>query len=464
MKPEQSMIAFADALGFGDLPGAVVTAVKRMTMNTLAAMAAGSGDESIVRLTRMVDAWSGRPESAIFLHQVKVPSVEAVFVNAAMARAMDFDDFHVQTGMHASATLIPVALAVSEAMGTVDGKTFITAVALGAEMLCRMRRVPDQCIGVSGWTGEIYGAFGGALTAGKLFGLDAGTLAQALGLAYAQACGNSQPIYDGSQATFLQQGITARGGLLSVYMARAGLTGAREFLTGRAGLYPVYYRGMDFNLERLTRDLGSRWDFLNIATKPYPSCGFTMAPIENVTGLMKDNRLGPEDIEAIDVFVNKRMHATVCAPAERKYRPPMPADALFSLPYVIATGVLNGDVVLSDFTPDAIGEPHRREWMNKIRIIEDETIEKQAVETNMALGTHRILIRCKDGRQFDRTMQYSAGFPQHPLTLDQCARKAKKVASAAVRPLSEATIDAMKQVIEDLETLGTLTSLTELMD
>lgn len=463
MSPEKSIITFADSLCFSDLPAEVITAVKRMTMNTLAAMLAGSANDNVVRLNRLVHSWGGRPESTVFMHKGKVPSVDAIFVNAAMARAMDFDDFHVQTGMHASASLIPVALAVSEAKGAIDGKSFITAVALGAEILCRMRAVPDQCIGVSGWTGEIYGAFGGSLTAGKLLGFNSEKMGRALGLAYAQASGNSQPIYDGSESTCLQQGFTARAGALSALLAEAGFSGAREFLTGRAGLYPVYYRGMDYNVDRLAQGLGDRYEFLNIATKPYPSCGFTMAPIENVIGLMEAHQLSPDDIERVIVSVNKKMHATVCAPEDRKFRPQEPADALFSMPYVIATGVLKGDVVLEDFAPEAIDEQRRSQLMERIQIIEDQDIEKEALETNMVLGTHSIRIDCKDGRKIRRKMNYSRGFPQNPMTIDQCAMKAKKVISSSVRPIPETRIDEMKKAIENLEIDNTLESLICLM-
>ena len=463
MNPEKTIISFADHLRFEDLPGDVVDAVKRMTMNILAAMMTGSSAPAIVSLNRMVHAWGGKGQSTVFLDPVKVPATEAAFVNAAMARAMDFDDFHMQTGMHASATLIPVALAVSEAMGPVSGESLITAVALGAEISCRMRMVPDQCIGVSGWTGEIFGGFGSALTTAKLLGLSDSHLAQALGLAYGQACGNSQAIYDGSHATFLQQGIAARAGLLSILMAEAGLTGPSEFLSGRAGLYPVYYRGLPYDLDRLCNGLGERYDFVNIATKQYPSCGFTMAPIENVIGLINTHGLCADEIEGVDISVNKKMHATVCAPAQRKYHPQVPADALFSMPYVIATAVLTGDVRLEDFTPEAIGAKQRLRFMKRINIIEDEAIEKKALETNMPLGTHRIDIHCKDGRCFNRSLQFSAGFPQAPLTLDQCALKAKKNLAAAVRPLSEEKIDRLKRTVENLEALDTLSALTGLM-
>lgn len=463
MNPEKAIIEFADSLTFSDLPDEVVTAIKRMTLNTLAAMLAGSANDSIIRLTSLVQSWQGRPQSTIFMREDKVPSVEAILVNAAMARAMDFDDFHMQTGMHASSSLIPVALAMTEAGAEVDGKSFITAIALGAEILCRMRAVPDQCIGVSGWTGEIFGAFGSALTAGRLLGLGAKKMASALGLAYAQASGNSQTIYDGSEATFLQQGLTAKAGALAALMADSGLSGAANFLTGRAGLYPVYYRGLPYDTDRLLKGLGERYELLNIATKPYPSCGFTMAPIENVIELAQSNKLSADDIKSIEVLVNRRMHATVCAPEERKYQPQVPADALFSMPYVIATAILNGDVLLKDFTPQAISEPGRLRFMQRIKIINDDGMEKQAVETNMALGTHSIRIDCKDGRRLERAMQYASGFPQKPLSLEQCAAKAKKVMPSALRPISENIIEDMKNIVEKLESLDTVKPLTGLM-
>lgn len=220
MSIEEEIVGFFDKLDYDRLPEEVVAAVKRMTLNTMAAMIAGSSADSIVRLSKLVRGCKGAEQSVIFLHRAKVSAPEAAFVNGAMARAMDFDDFHMQTGMHASATAIPTALALCEALSSVDGKSYIAAVTAGCELMCRMRTVPDQCIGVSGWTGEIYGAFGAALTASKLLCLDSKHISNALGLALAQSAGTSQPIYDGSEATCLQQGFAVRAGLTAALMAR----------------------------------------------------------------------------------------------------------------------------------------------------------------------------------------------------------------------------------------------------
>lgn len=453
MTPEEAVADFSDKLIYDMLPEQVVSAVKRITLNTLAAMIAGSSAHSVLNLSELVRSWKGKQETSIFLHSAKVPMVEAALVNAAMARAMDFDDFHMETGIHASSTAIPTALAVAGAIPAVSGKSYIAAVAAGCEVMCRMRTVPDQCIGVSGWTGEIYGTFGAALTAAKLLGLESEAVSRSLGLAYAQSAGTSQAIYDGSEATCLQQGFATRAGLLATLLARSGLSGARNFLTGKAGLYPVYYRGMAYQIERLADSLGDRYLLLGIATKPYPACGFTMAPIENAIGLVTDHGIEASDIERVEIKVNKKMHATVCAPAQSKYRPTSPADALFSMPYAVATAFLNRDVRLEDFDESALKQPDRLKFMQRINIVEDENIEQEAIETNRPLGTHHMEIVCKDGRRFGRKLRYATGFPEKPMTLGQCAAKAKKVLGFAASPVDPESIDSLKEMVENLESV-----------
>ena len=453
MSPERAIIEFVSELKCQNLPENVVNAVKRMTLNTIAAMIAGSSANTIGKLSQLVRGWKGSEESTIFLHSVKVPMVEAAFVNSAMARVMDFDDFHMATGMHASATAIPVALAVADACPVVSGASYIAAVAASCEVMCRMRSVPDQCIGTSGWTGEIYGSFGAALAAGKLLSFNTDTFSSALGLAYAQSAGNSQAIFDGSEATAFQQGFCARSGLLSALMARSGLAGAHNFLTGKAGLYPVYYRGMTYSTDRILNALGRHYLLLGIATKPYPACGFTMAPIENAINLMKDYCLTVDKIEQVNIKVNKKMFATVCSPIESKYQPQTPADALFSMPYAVATAMLNGDVRLEDFNYTVLNLSSRIDLMRKIQISVDEKIEADATEKNLPLGTHSMEILCKDGRRYARKLNSATGFPDKPMSLENCATKAEKVLAFAARPVTPEKICSLKDKVINLELL-----------
>ena len=459
----EKLINYVMSMGYDRIPEKAVDGMKRLVMNSIAAMLAGTFASGVRELTQLIRTWGGTPESTVFLNDLKVPAHEAVLVNATMIRALDFDDFHMQTGMHSGAIVLPVALAAAELAGDTDGKALIAAMILGAEIMCRMRLVPDRCIGVSGWTGEIYGAFGGAITAGKILGLSKEEMINALGLAYSQASGNAQTIFEGTLSTRLQQGFAARAGLLSAVMARAGLTGPMGFLEGKAGLYPVYYRGLDYDINRLVGGLEEKYEFLNLATKPYPCCGFIMAPLENVLDIMRQNEIADKDIEMVTVRVNEQMYNTVCSPPENKYRPQTPADAMFSLPYALSTAIITGDVLLEDFFVEAIREPNRLEFVNRIETKVDKDIDKESKDLNLPLALHEIDLRTKDGKCFSQKIYHAKGFPDKPMKMEDFSEKAKKCARLAIKPFAEEKIEILRDMIENLEKQGNVQQLTDLL-
>jgi len=463
MNTTESLIDYVTSVRYEDLPSDVVLTAKRVIMNTFGAILGGSGAQGAKEIAGLVKRWGGKQEGTVFLYSSKVPAHEAVLVNATMARALDFDEFSLQTGMHTGATVVPIALAAAELSGKGTGKELITAVVVGAEVMCRMRLVPDFCIGVSGWTGEIYGAFGGAITAGRVMGLTRDEMRHALGLAYSQAAGNAQTIYDGALATRLQQGFSARAGLFSTILATNGVTGAQDFLEGRAGFYPVYYRGMDYDLSRLLDGIGEKYEFLNIATKPYPCCGFLMAPIENVIDIMRVNNLHEQDISKVMARVNQRMYNTVCAPPETRYRPKTVADAMFSLPYVVGTALFRGDVLLEDFSAEAIEEPARLKIADKVEVAVDESIEEESKELNLSLSLHELELETKSGQRFSQKMYHARGFPQKPMTMEDFAEKAKKCARYAVKPFPDSRVEELKDLVTDLEKQRDTASITELL-
>jgi len=457
-----SLLDYITSVQYEDLPDEVVRAAKGIILNTFGAILAGSGAQGVKEIASLAKQWGGKQESAVFLYGAKVPAQEAVFVNATMARALDFDEFNLKTGIHSGATVLPVALAAAELAGNTTGKDLLAAFVVGAEVMSRMRLVPDFCIGMSGWTGEIFGGFGGAITAGRILGLTREQMRHALGLAYSQAAGSAQAIYDGVLATRLQQGFSARAGLLSARLALNGITGPRDFLEGRAGFYPVYYRGMTYDITRLLNGIGKRYEFLNIATKPYPCCGFLMAPIENVVDIIRNNDLDPGDIARVEVQVNRRMYNTVCDPPETRYRPKTIADAMFSLPYVVGTAMLRGDVSLEDFTAEKIVDPERLKFADKVEILVDEDIEKESQELNLALSLHRIVLETKSGQHFSEKMYYPRGFPQHPMTIEDFIHKIEKCAPSAVKRFPPDRIEALKDLVTHLEDQKDVSSIAAL--
>jgi len=148
----ERLIDYIASARYEDLPKDAIEAAKNLIMNTYCAILSGSGAEDIRQIAALVEDWGGKREGTIFLYNSKVPAHEAVFVNSTMARALDFDEFNLHTGIHTGATVVPAALAAAETFNSADGKNLISAIVVGAEVMSRMRRVPDFCIGVSGWS------------------------------------------------------------------------------------------------------------------------------------------------------------------------------------------------------------------------------------------------------------------------------------------------------------------------
>ena len=107
---------------------------------------------------------------------------------------VDYDDTHELASGHISLTTALPGFAIAERMGKVNGKQFLTAMALGNDVMIRLgraiRRSPqgrDEWTMDKGWFGtQLFGFISGAATVGKLLGLSEEQMVHAFGIAYAQ--------------------------------------------------------------------------------------------------------------------------------------------------------------------------------------------------------------------------------------------------------------------------------------
>ena len=137
----------------------------------------------------------GRPQSSAIGAGVRLPASSAALLNGTLAHSLDYDDTHLPSILHPSASVVPSALAAAEAHGR-SGAELVAAVAVGLEVTVR--------IGMAGYDGErrqnvwfdrgqhataICGAVGSAAAAAKLAGLDAAGIADAMGVAASMSSG-----------------------------------------------------------------------------------------------------------------------------------------------------------------------------------------------------------------------------------------------------------------------------------
>lgn len=339
-----------------DLPADILLAARAQLADTLAVGLAASEADGAAGLRTLAQAWGGGGQAGLIGAPIRVAPPMAALANGAMMHALDFDDTHAEGFVHPGAVVVSTALAAANWRSPVDGAALLGATAIGTEVMCRLGVAfpgPDKA--VSGWHfTPLLGTLVSALVAARLGDLSLVQAGHAMGLAYHQTAGNMQGLVDGALAKRLGPGLAAHHGLLSAGLATEGLTGAREVLEGRFGLFRQYGRAEPVQ-ERLLDGLGERFESRAVFIKPYPCCALVHPFIDAALRLREDPAFDPAALVAVEARRGPAAEL-VCAPEAVKQRPRNVVDAQFSAPWGIAAALVRGSVGLNAYTAAALDD------------------------------------------------------------------------------------------------------------
>jgi 2-methylcitrate dehydratase PrpD len=428
--------------GYADLPASAIESARRDILDTFGCMLGGSGSPGIDELCAVIGHWGGREESRVLLRGTRLPAPQAALLNATMGHALDFDDT-LDTGgsIHPGVSVLASVLAAADMLGGVSGRDVLLAVALGLDVSCR---IAFACTLDRGWhrTAAI-GVFGATAAVGKLAGLTAEQMLNAFGIAYSHAAGNRQCIIDGALTKRMQAGQAASAGVFSAVLAQTGFTGAHNIFNGRFGFLALYQpNGHDASL--LLRDLGAVFCGEALSYKPYP-CGRPLhAAIDAALAARALLAIADADeIASVTIEADPAGHADQFGGDPAKRRPTQVVEAQFAQPFLVATALVHGKVGIADV--DGLGAPSVLALSDRIA---------GAAGEGRLKGSLSITVRRTDGRSVTVEASDPIGSPQKPLCDVQFEAKLRDCTRNAVRPLSEASVDATLAAIARLEMLA----------
>ena len=456
----QSLAAFVEAHPAGHVPSEVAGSVRQRILDILGLCAAAAPLEVARGVVDYVATQGGAPQAHATGVKDAVPAAQAAFVNGVLAHALDYDDTHLPSVLHPSASVVPAALAVAERTGA-DGRALTAAVAVGLEVCVRL--------GMAGYDREartstffehgqhatsICGAIGSAAAAAQLLGLDAEGVASAMGIAVSMAGGVIEANRTGGTVKRIHCGWAAHSGVAAAELARVGVTGPPTVLEGRFGFFEAFLRGR-YDPEELTRDLGERWLVPGIFFKPYPANHFTHAAIDAAAAL-RARGVDPDDLTNAHLGVAGATVRTIGEPIEVKRRPETGYQAQFSGPYAVVAGLLGGEglgVGLEDFTDELARDPRRRELMAKVVVAADPRCDEIFPQQFPAV----LHVRTRGGEELVEEVLVNRGGPDRPLSDEELARKFR---DNAARTLEGPTVEALVQRVHHLDELERVGDLT----
>lgn len=396
-----------------DIPKNVLAGARDALIDTVGVALAGTLEPAAEIALGWVTHLGAKPQASVWGQNVATSPAEAAFANGMSAHALDFDDSLPSLRGHPSATMVPAALAVAEAVGS-SGAQVLAAYALGLEIAGKLGRAMGQGHYLRGWhSTATIGAFSSTAVAARLWGLDTAQLQTAWGLAASQMSGLVRNF--GTMAKPFHAGHAARTGVLSAWMARHGFTADTAIFEGERSVLDTYRDEDGASLEELIERLGKPWEMTEpgIYVKRWPCCYCNHRPIGGLLELMKNHGIKAREVTAIEVgFPPGADNALV------SHNPKTGLEGKFSIEYVSAALVLDGKLTLETFTDAMVQRPAARAMMAKTRRYR---IEDSGVYSGL-VGYNDVAIETERGR-FGIHVDKVPGSPAWPMTAEDRVEK-----------------------------------------
>ncbi len=333
-------------------------------------------------------------------------------VNGTAAHTVEVDDIYRDGIYHPGAPTI----AAVHALGF-PGTNFLRALIVGYEISTRIGAAMGRAH-YRYWhnTGTI-GCFGACAAASEALALSQQQFGHALASVATFAAGLQQAFRMDSMSKPLHAGRAAEAGVTAALAAREGVTGSLDILEGEAGFGRAMGDGPDW--EKSLATLGRDFHITRMTFKNHACCGHTFAAIDGALALKSRMGLQADDIQKVQI-------GTYRAGVEVAHyeRPSTPAEARFSLKYVVATALTHGSVRLAAFEPERMADSATRRLMEKVSVSLDPELDATFPRQRAA----RVAIEAH-GRREEWLQPTRKGDPDAPLSDAELEDKFLELAS-----------------------------------
>lgn len=422
---------------FSSLPPEVVEVAKTVILDGLAVTLAGSVEPAARIVAEYVQEMGGNNQCSVFGQGFKTSPLMAAFANGVAGHVLDYEVmWHPAT--HATSPTLPGILALAE-RGQQSGPEIITALVTGFEVQGRIR-VASASLDLRGFHPPgLVGVMGSAAAASVMLGLTPEQTRMALGISASRA--GTVSANTGTMTKSTHCGNAGRMGLEAALLAAKGFTGHPDIFEHPAGYVAVLF-GEGFNLEAVTQDFGNPYRMVDpgVAIKKHPSQYGTHRGIDAALELRQTYNIDPSQIKSIDI--ETPMMSYVNRPA-----PQTGLEGKFSFQYTVASALLDGHIGMDTFTDESVHRPAVQALLASTQLTMSPDIP-----ANFEEMWTRVRVQMQDGSDYSTHCDRPRGIWGNPLTREE---HLVKVRSCAARLLPDDDVEALIEIVEDLDQAAT---------
>ena len=415
-KTAEDLVDFTLETKFDTLSEATIEACKNRLLDTIGCIAGGFNHPVFMAARNFGERFMMEKPATILGTGISTSPDMAAFANSVGIRVLDMNDnYRVKSGGHPS-DVIGALFAGSE-IGEKSGASFLTAMAIGYEIYCRLCDAVD--INGQGWDQPVCGVCASALTVGKLIGLDRKELLHSLSMAIIP---NMAMIQTRQGQLSAWKGCAAanaaRNGVFAALLAKEGITAPGMPIEGRHGLWDIVGK-FDWKIEKGL----SPERILNSDIKAFPICVHGQTAVWVALEIRKQISL--EAIEHIHIDTYHRGYEMMCSDQSR-WSPSSRETADHSLPFVVAVALLKGSVDDDSFTDEMLENTQLADLIKKVTASSNPEMSALHPESMPC----RITVDLKNGSQYSHTLQYQKGHPDNPMSEEELESKFSKLFSS----------------------------------
>jgi len=446
---------FVSGLSYDRIPAEVRERIKLLILDSLGCAIYGAALEWCRILRETCTALDATRTTSVWGTDRRLSSPHAALVNGTQVQGFELDDVHRQGVLHVGAVTLPALMAVAESHAELSGQELLAAAVAGYEIGPRVGRCMGQEHIGQGWhSGATVGVFSAAAGAARGLRLSVEETVHALGIAGTQSAGLMAAQY-GAMVKRMHAGRSSQSGLYGALLAQQGFTGIVDvFEAPYGGFCTTFSRSNDrFDLAQLSAGLGERFETMRISLKFYSCVGSNHTTLDAIRAIRARRPFGLDELDKIVVHGSQVTVDHVGWP----YRPDSMTTAQLNLPFCVATLLLEGDVSVDQFTPEAIHDAARIDLSRKVEVQHDPQIT--------ALGSAyrhkvRVDVHLRGGAVESETREAPRGSEQSFASADDIVGKFTTLTRAV---LPAAQQHALVDAVLGMEKLAKARTLTDLL-
>jgi 2-methylcitrate dehydratase PrpD len=429
------------------IPPKALQTAKTAVLDCLGVALAGSKEPSGEICAAGAREENAKKEATVFGHGFKSSALNAALANGTAAHALDFDHSFTLGGQP-TAPIIPALFSLGEALG-VSGRDLLAAYVAGFEVTGKLVMAVRDSEEEAWHAPGTLGVFGATAACAKLLGLNYSQLEMALGITASMAAGVVCNF--GTMTKPLHVGLAARNGLLAAKLARSGFTANAQAIEAAHGLSDVLYRTALTDESLDTPGAPYEIERHGIKIKPYPCGGLAHTAIDAILQLRGEYGIRADAVSAIDVDAARHTVERIVFQV-----PQTGLQGKFSMNYLLARAMIDGEVTLDAFTDSAVRDPAILRLAEKVQMRLDAALERRDTGSRPA----RVTVRLIDGRTLSREVYHAKGSLESPMTP---AELDAKFTRCAERVLHREALERARQCIHSLDQLDDIGRLGDLL-